>query len=537
MKHGIFTLVLHSHIPYCRKSGVWPAGEEWLFEAMNETYIPLLRVLRQLMLDGIRPRLVIGVVPILAEQLADRYLNDRFCEYMEDKIRRAKRDVERFQADAGRLRVAEYWLERFQTHYRAYQHDFHRDVVGTLRWLQDENVIEVITSAATHGFLPLMERDSAIFAQVRVGIETYRKHFGRDPRGFWLPECAYRPAQWSSDEQRERRGIDEWLADEGIRYFIVENVGITRAQFVENRHGEDCPTTYRGYRLPSGVAVFGRNRETGRQVWSPDGGYPGDPHYLEFHEKDAESGLQYRRVTGQPDKQVYDPDTARERVESHAGHFASLVSKQLAEMSQSVGGQTPVIVSPYDCELFGHWWHEGVEWIDLVYRKLVRDERLECLSLEQCVDRDGEAFSTIAMEPSTWGLNADFTVWQNPEHGWIWPYINSSSREMEEVLGLLDQQGQPKDERGGRIVRQLAREQLLLQGSDWPFLLFTKQAKEYANQRFHHHLQRFQRLLWAARNLEDRQRIADWDLENIEDVDCPWPEIDFDLFREVKHSG
>ncbi|RPJ41261.1 MAG: 1,4-alpha-glucan branching protein, partial [Deltaproteobacteria bacterium] len=164
---AVFSLMLHGHIPYCRKSGVWPAGEEWLFEAMNETYIPLLMVLRQFKLDNIRPRLTIGIVPVLAEQLADGYMKDRFTQYLEDKIGRARKDVEKFHGDEDRRRVAEYWLERFRTHYRCYTDEFYHDLLGTLKWLQDEGVVELATSAATHGFLPLLEQDSSIFAQVR----------------------------------------------------------------------------------------------------------------------------------------------------------------------------------------------------------------------------------------------------------------------------------------------------------------------------------------------------------------------------------
>ena len=529
---SIFSLMLHSHIPYCRKSGVWPAGEEWLFEAMNETYIPLLMVLRQFKLDDIRPRLMMGVVPVLAEQLADEYMKNRFDQYMEDKLKRAGRDVKRFQGDEARRLVAEYWLNRFQRHYDAYRNDFYRDILGTLKWLQDEGIIEVLTSAATHGFLPLMERDSSVFAQVRVGIDTYRKYFGRTPRGFWLPECAYRPAQWSHEEKRVRKGIDEWLAAEGIEYFFVENVGLRRSEFVENRYAESAPTTDSGYLLPSGVAVFGRNEATGRQVWSPEAGYPGDSNYLEFHRKDGESGLHYWRVTGRAEKEVYNPHWALERVENHAAHFVSLLNQERARTQNQRREVPPIIVSPYDCELFGHWWHEGPLWIDRLFRKLAHEEGIQCLSLGDFIDRYKTSFSSIKMGPSTWGLNADFTVWQNPDHGWIWPYINTCSREMEQILLLLESQGTPTDERGHRIIRQLALELLLLQGSDWPFLLFTTQAKEYANQRFHHHHQRFQKLFWAAKDLSARNRLKDQELQYMEDVDSLWPDIDPWLFRQ-----
>ena len=522
---GVFALMLHSHIPYCRKSGVWPAGEEWLFEAMNETYIPLLKAMRALHFDGIHPKMMIGLVPILMEQLADEYMKDRFCAYMEDKIHRARNDIRRFQADPALCSVARYWLEFFESNYKAYTSDFYRDILGTLKWLQDEGVIEVLTSAATHGFLPLMESDSMVFAQVCIGVETYKRYFGRVPRGFWLPECAYRPAEWSVREQRMRKGIDEWLAAEGIEYFFAENVGITRASFRENRHQEAAPTTFRGYKLASGVSVFGRNEATGKQVWSPDQGYPGDPFYLEFHRKDPESGLHYSRITGQDDKQVYEPEKAHERVESHAQHFVSLITRIL---DQTVISDTePIIVSPYDCELFGHWWHEGVHWLEQVYRLLDKEKTVSLRGLGEYVDEYGGAFSTIIMQPSTWGLNSDYTVWQNPEHGWIWPYINASSREAEQVFKEV----RPNDDRGHRIMRQMARELLLMQGSDWPFLLFTTQAKEYANQRFHHHHQRFLKLIWAAKDLSDHGRLSEAALQQIEDVDNPWPDLDWGLFQ------
>jgi len=528
---AIFSLMLHSHIPYCRKSGVWPAGEEWLFEAMNETYIPLLMVLRQFKLDNIRPRLTIGIVPVLAEQLADGYMKARFAQYMEEKIGRAGKDVEKFHGDEARRRVAEYWLERFRTHYRYYTDEFYGDLPGTLKWLQDEGVVELATSAATHGFLPLLEQDSSVFAQVRIGVETYRKYFGRNPRGFWLPECAYRPAQWSPKEKRMRKGIDDWLAAEGIEYFFVESVGLQRAEFVENLHGEPSPTPDRGYRLPSGVAVFGRNEVTGRQVWSPESGYPGDPSYLEFHRKDPESGLHYWRVTGRGEKEIYNPEQARNRAEDHASHFVSLLQQEGARAQNQVHEIPPVVVSPYDCELFGHWWHEGPLWIDSIYRKLAQEEGIRCLSLGDFSDRYRSGFSSIKMSPSTWGLNSDFTVWRNPDHSWIWPYINACAQEMENTITLLDGQGGPADDRGRRILRQMARELLLLQGSDWPFLLFTAQAKEYANQRFHHHHQRFQKLLWAAKDLAELNRLKDSELQSMEEVDSLWADIDYRLFR------
>ena len=526
---GTFCLMLHSHIPYCKKSGVWPAGEEWLFEAMNECYIPLLSVLRRLHMEGIRPGIAVGVVPILALQLADGYMKARFLEYMGDKIVRARHDLERFKEDEARRRVAEYWVSLFEGNVRAYVKDFHQDILGTLRWLQDEGAVEVVTSAATHGFLPLFAHDSAVYAQVRIGIETYERHFGKKPRGFWLPECAYRPAETSHG--KTRRGVDESLADFGVEWFIVEDVGIQGAAVIEDLKNCGAPTTDRGYRLPSGVCVFGRNGATGRQVWSAEVGYPSAPDYLEFHWQDPETGLRYHRVTGKEKKGIYNPDKAAARVNRDAAHFVRLLSVEI-KRARAAGVESPVVVAPYDTELFGHWWHEGPAFIEEVCRAVAKKRGVAAVRFGDYARANRDSFTTIRMGPSSWGENGDFTVWKNPEHGWIWPLINDCCRHMEEVLGGIEAAGYKPNERGERILKQMARELLLMQGSDWPFLLYTEQAREYANQRFHHHHQRFLKLLWGARDLEDRNRVSDHDLVEMEDIDGVWGEIEYGIFKQ-----
>ncbi|MBD3351012.1 MAG: DUF1957 domain-containing protein [Candidatus Lokiarchaeota archaeon] len=526
---GIFSLMLHAHIPYCRKSGVWPAGEEWLFEAMHETYIPLLMMLRRFQRANYKPHIMIGVVPVLAEQLADAYMNDRFCEYMEDKIKRAQNDLERFGSTDKKKKVADYWLNHYTKIYQAYHELFFGNILGSLKWLQEEGIIEIITSAATHGFLPLMEYDSGIYSQIHIGLKTYRKYFDSKANGFWLPECAYR---YKKDN---RRAIDEWLADEGIRFFIVENIGIERATFIENKNHEKAPTTYRGYKLESGVCVFGRNYLTSKQVWSPKYGYPGDPYYLEFHSKDSQSGLRYNRITGTNDKEIYQPNLAKERINSHVLHFNSLVYEDVVNKSEEIKEAPPIILAPYDCELFGHWWHEGVEWIEKLYELFSGQTSVKTMTLNEYIDNYSDTFSTIRMKASTWGENGDFTVWNSPEHNWLWPYVNDCRRQLENVLQLIEDTGRnPLTKRDQRILKQACREILLIEGSDWPFLLYTNQAREYANKRWHNHHQRFNKLIWALKNLDESNRLNEDELRQMEDIDNPWPNIDYNDFKRIK---
>ena len=480
---GSFCLVLHSHIPYCRKSGVWPAGEEWLFEAMNECYIPLLIALRRLVLEGIRPGITVGVVPILAEQLSDGYMKARFLEYMGDKIVRAQHDMERFKDDPARRRVAEYWVSVFEGNVRAYVKDFHQDILGTLKWLQDER-----RRRGDH-----VRRD----ARVPAAAWSATAPCTRRSRSGW------RPTSGTSGKGRAASGCPS--ARTGPPKMTGENggAGSTSGSPISGSSGSssrapgsnrpplskirpDCgaPTTDRGYRLGSGVGVFGRNGATGRQVWSAAVGYPSHPEYLEFHWQDPETGLRYHRVTGKETKEIYDPEKAARRVRKDAAHFVRLLSAEV-KRAAAAGVASPVIVSPYDTELFGHWWHEGPAFIEEVARALAKKRDVTPARLGDYDDANRDGFPTIEMGRTSWGENGDFTVWQNPEHGWIWPLINDCCRHMEEVLGGIEKAGYVPDGRGVRILKQMARELLLMQGSDWPFLLYTEQAREYANKRFH----------------------------------------------------
>ncbi|MHA1648225.1 MAG: 1,4-alpha-glucan branching protein domain-containing protein [Promethearchaeota archaeon] len=531
---GTFSFMLHAHMPYARKSGRWPAGEEWVFEAMLETYIPLLSVFRRFQQNNLHPKTMIGIVPILAEQLADPYMNDQFCKYMEDKIKRANRDCERFENQPQKLKIAQYWLEIFTQTYNTYKKDFYGNLMGTLKWLQEEGVIEVITSAATHGFLPLMEFDSSIYSQIHIGVKTYEKYFGKKPKGIWLPECAYRYREWSHRENRERKSIDEWLADEKIKYFFVENIGIEKADFISNKNNEDHPSINQMYMLESGVCVVGRNQATGKKVWSPDHGYPGDPAYREFHMKDSQSGLYYWRITGKPEKELYDPEQAVWKIKDQAQDFVQTVNQNLLSSFEHLPNCHPIINSQYDCELFGHWWWEGPIWLEEMYTQLLTNDHIAPMALSEYIEKYKDKLSVIRMKSSSWGEGGDFRVWNNPEHGWLWPYINSSSFDFQLVLDAIYNQNQQLNERDMRILKQTARELLLLEGSDWPFLLYTKQAKDYANQRFHRHHQRFNKLLWAAKNLNDKRRISNFELSEIEDIDNPWPNIDIWDFKYRK---
>ncbi|MFW9938957.1 MAG: 1,4-alpha-glucan branching protein domain-containing protein, partial [Candidatus Thorarchaeota archaeon] len=287
-----------------------------------------------------------------------------------------------------------------------------------------------------------------------------------------------------------------------------------------------------GYELATGVTVFGRNQKLSRQVWDAEIGYPGNEYYREFHKKDHESGLHYWRITdknkGKEEKSLYILEKAFEMVDFHAYHFLTLIENELKNFSE-VYNSKGIIVLPFDFELFGHWFGEGINWLHKLINLISSNNNFEMINFSEYISKYKEQFSVIKMKKTSWGEGGDFRVWKNPEHGWIWPYINGSIKEFENVL---EKYPNPIDwER--KILQQIARELILMEGSDWPFLLYTTQAKEYANQRFHHHHQRFLKLIWAAKDFKDSSRISLKDLEEIEAIDSCFQDIDINYFRKI----
>jgi len=545
---GSFTLVLHSHLPYARQAGRWPHGEEWLHEAAAETYIPLLNALYDLQAEGVAARVTLTLTPILLEQLADEDVRRNFLEYVDQKIAAASADVPRFELaqDPHMAYLAGFYRDFYGGVKRSFVERYRGDLVGAFRRLQDDGLLEIATCAATHGYLPLLDRDESINLQLRTAIEAYKRHFGRPPRSIWLPECAYRPA-YITDDGRRRPGLEDFLAAHDLRLFFAEThmieggrpVGvaageaigpygaITRRYLVpfSEVHPEQPATTFHLYYVNSpGVAVLGRNNRTGQQVWSAEWGYPGDFDYREFHKKDGVSGMQYWRVSGARvelgEKDVYHPDWAAWKVGEHSRHFAYLVS----DLLQAYHAETRlhgIIAANYDTELFGHWWFEGVEWIKCVLRELAASDSVQLTTASDFLDQHPPT-TAISLPEGSWGAGGTHFVWDNAETHWMWPVIHECEARMLKAVEKY------KAASGGErtLLNQVGRELLLLQSSDWPFLVTTGQAKEYAIQRFVQHVDRFNALLDSLdRGAPDLDLTAElWEKDKV------FPEIDFRWF-------
>ena len=560
---GAFTFVLHSHLPYARLAGSWPHGEEWIHEAAVETYIPLLETLYDLKEEGVPYRITVGITPILAEQLADEDVKNHLDQYLEDRIAAAKKDIAYFEEEepgSEQLRILARWYKgEFERVKSAFDTRFKRDLIGAFRRLQDDGLIEITTCAATHGYLPLMSNDSTINAQLKTGVESYKRMFGRAPSGIWLPECAYRPA-YITETGRKRPGIEYFLAANNLKVFFSETHTITGGQPVGVAGGdiigpygvikrryvipssaqmltpERQATTFQPYYVSdttnypvsdehSGVSVIGRNNRVGQQVWSAQFGYPGDFDYREFHRKAGTSGIQYWRITGAGvdlgQKDLYHPDWAAYKVDQHAEHFAHLVWDQLHAYHKETG-QFGLVSANYDTELFGHWWFEGVSWLGKVLRHLASNSEVEMTTASRHITQHPPQ-QVLNIPEGSWGAGGTHFVWDNNETHWMWTPIHEAEERME---SLANKQTNPTKD-ALTVLNQAAREALLLESSDWPFLVTTGQAREYAIQRFSQHLERFNKL---AASLEAGSPDVDL-ADELWETDKVFPDIDYRWFR------
>lgn len=526
MAKGYMALVLHAHLPYVRhpeKEGY--LEERWLYEAITETYLPLLHVLERLSEEGVPYRLTISFSPTLLSMLTDEFLQDKYQKHLEKCLELAEREVARTKHEPHFHNLAKMYQELLQKASNTYLERYKRNILQGFKKLQDNGNLEIITCAGTHGYFPLLNlQPQVITAQVKLAMQTYRQHFGKVPQGIWLPECGYAP------------GIDDILAKEGLGYFFVDSHGLLFAT-PRPRYGIYMPV-----RCPSGTAVFGRDVESSVQVWSASEGYPGDYDYREFYRdigydldyeyiKDyihpdgirIDTGFKYYRITGKGDwKEPYKPEWAREKAAIHAGNFMFNRQKQLEFLACHME-HDPIVVSPYDAELFGHWWFEGPLWLDFLLRKVAYDQ--ETFRLATPSDYLAEHPKLQPSTPclSSWGNNGYNEVWLEGSNDWIYRHLHRAG---EKMVQLADTFIQP-DPVQKRALNQAARELLLAQSSDWAFIMKTGTMVDYAKKRTVEHIGRFNRLYESLQRGEiDRA----W-LRKIELKDNIFPEMDYRVYR------
>lgn len=516
---GFLSLILHAHLPYVKHPEVEDSlAERWLFQALTECYIPLLGVFGRLVADHIPFRVTVSLSPPLLEMLADPLLTKRYKRYLMSLVELGEKEIDRTSTDHVMNRLARMYKDRFAEVLRIFREDYHEDLIGAWDALSRAGAVELITSAATHGYLPLLLNPSAIGAQVRTGLAAFRRHFGVGAQGFWLPECAYSPE------------VEPFLREGNVTYFILETHGVLLAT-PRPRFGFHAPLV-----TPRRLAAFGRDPDCSKQVWSADEGYPGDGAYRDFYrdagydlpvsylgkalppDERVPTGFKYYRVTDRrlQYKEPYDPQVAERKAAEHAENFLYWRTKE-AEHYKGLCGRTPIMVAPYDAELFGHWWYEGPIFLEQLFRQMAAQDRVVAVT-----PTDYLSFYPVnqVAEParSSWGYKGYNEVWLEESNDWIYRHLHVCQDRMTEAVGRhSDATGLSQ-----RALNQATREILLAQASDWPFIMKTGSVPEYARRRFVSHVGRFRSLLDQV----EEGAVDPVFLGQLEETDGIFPDLD-----------
>jgi 1,4-alpha-glucan branching enzyme len=516
---GSFCLVLHGHMPYVLHHGLWPHGEDWLYEAAAECYLPLLALIDECRHFNCNPQFAIGLTPVLLEQLAHEDFKSGFEEYLLDRVNQARADKADFKRQ-GQMHMA-YLAERWELFFTDLYEQFDRieqDIPRAFALASERGLIQMLTSSATHAYLPLLLEDSCVRAQVRAGISSSKRILGLRPNGIWLPEGAYRPGgPWSPPipwgAKNSRLAIDQIITDENLSHFFVENhmfqnnrklqdgdyqFPITNHQSLEpvlvNNDGNGSP-------LKGRPIAFARDPDICKQVWCGFVGYPADGVYLEFHKRHGpRRGLRYWKVTdrryGLEGKQLYYPDDVAGKIYEHARHFCWQVKKHLSEYYRQTG-RRGVVVACFDAELFGHWWFEGPRFLRDVLLTLNADPEVQLCTPEAYIGKYPPA-RIVSLSEGSWGEGGDHRIWTNQKVGWMWRI----EYRCESLFGKLTYHLPWRKHYGLRkILEKAGRELLLLQASDWPFVIARGQADDYGIKRFIGHVSRFECLTDIAENI------------------------------------
>jgi 1,4-alpha-glucan branching enzyme len=490
MSYMYVTFVLHAHLPYVRHKEADRLEERWLYEAITETYIPLLWNLEK---ENQLNKWTISFSPPLMEMLSDPLIQRRYLQFLEKTESLLLLEENRVKNDKEKVLV-QFYKDRYKKIKETFL-KWNQNILQGYKYYFSKGDIECITSSATHTFLPYLQTDQGLKMQIKNGVSCFKKHFNVNPNGIWLPECAFTP------------GIDKVLHEEGIRFTFVDEHTI--------QYADPTPSKGRGAPIysPHGIVLFPRNQELSNKVWSSVDGYPGDVDYREFYRDIAydrefeyikpfihpdgiriDTGLKFNRVTGlDQQKDYYVPNWAKEKVKSHAEHFTSVLQDELwRNGNQSFPPYT--VLLPFDAELFGHWWFEGPDWVQEMLTK--EHLQVEWITPTEVINRHFQDLETSHIAFGTWGRNGYGDVWLNEKNEWMYRHMHQMERKLVEIASKANLE----DELTNKTIQQLARDWMLATSSDWAFIVDNESANQYAINRFKEHVQRYYSLLELFEN-------------------------------------
>jgi len=524
MCKGYLCLVFHAHLPFVRHPEYESFLEEnWLFEAISESYLPLLRVMNKLKEDSIPFKLTFSISPTLASMLSDELLQKRYINHLKKMQDLAAREADRTKRDSHFKPLALMYKELLEANYYDFTEVYKKNILKGFKALEKEGYLEIITSSATHAFLPLYDQyPQVVEAQINTAVISHGRLFGKEPTGFWLPECGYYP------------GVEKHLKANNLHYFFTAAHG-TLFSPSRPKYGVYAPLC-----CNNGVHFFGRDLQSSSAVWSGQDGYPGDATYRDFyrdigfdlsldyirpyiHEGDIRifTGFKYYAITGKTNqKKPYNREEAAAKVREHAENFLYQRTMQVKRLSRLMK-RPPIVVSPYDAELFGHWWFEGPQWLDHLIRFSAEQQEVEMITPSEYLKLYPE--NQIGQPSySSWGNRGYAEVWLDSSNDWIYRHIHKAIERMTELaIRFPEEKGLKK-----RTLNQAAREVILAMASDWPFIMKNGTTVPYAVRRVKEHLHNFNRIY---ENLCRNTVNTEW-LTSIEKKNNVFPDIDYLIF-------
>lgn len=529
MESGLVALVLNSHLPFVRQPD-YPCflEERWLFESLSETYLPLLRVFARLESDKVPWKLSLALSPTLEAMLGDALLRSRYTAWLKMQLELAEKELVRCAGNPEFAPLATLYHNLYLKDFEDFTLLYSGNILGALDFYYKKGRIDLMTSGATNAFMPLYRNyQAATTAQVEAAVVSFRAAFGRSPSGFWMPQLGWYP------------GIEETLSAYGLQYSIVSTRGALLGDPTP-RYGSYAPVS-----CPNGFTTFIRDIASTNDVWSETNGYPADPAYRDFYRDigfdlpldyvgpyieqnqiRTFTGFKYWAITGDHDQKVpYAPELAAARVQEHAERFLHDRNAQATAASKFMDGRPPLMVAPYDAELFGHGWFEGPEWLETVFRKAQTADGLRFVTLSEYRRSYPVNFESVP-EYSSWGDGGYGGIWLEKSNDWVYRHIFKLIERMIELAERFPNESGLRE----RVLNQAAREVMLAQASDWPFLLRAGKSGSFARKQIEDAVTNFNRIyeMLCANTVG-----TEW-LTKLEKRNNIFPNINYRVFRHKR---
>ncbi|MCL2609278.1 MAG: DUF1957 domain-containing protein [Treponema sp.] len=449
------------------------AEEGLFFDAISETYLPLLGMMDRLENDCVPFRLGLALSPLLAEMLEDELLMRKYEAHLDQQIAFGIEEVGRLSAGNGDATLAADYLDQAVERRAAFSVRYGRDIMKALAHYGRKERLDILATSATGAFLPFLCRfPEALQAQIEVGLSSCRNGFEISPQGFWLPCLG-----WSGE-------LEPFLKANGFDFTVIDGGGFLAGRPAPSR-GSFFPV-----RTEGGLLVLARDGHAADDIraFRREGPYR-DNGRDAGHELPAEliapfiarngarcqTGYKYWGAGRIP----YMPERAKLAAAEHARFFLENRRLRLAEAAARMNEQ-PISLYAGSADDFGLNWHEGTHFLESLFRLGRHYRELRFVSLPEYLCRQPiSSIEVSSPEFSSWGPGGFAESWLDSPNDWLYRHLNRAAERMVELLLRFSGNSWVME----RALNQAARELLVAQSSDWAFMLRGNEHAAFARQK------------------------------------------------------